>query len=30
MGHADPGTTAIYTAVAGTQLIAALDDAGLL
>ncbi len=30
MGHADPGTTAIYTTVASTQLIAALDDAGLL
>ena len=30
MGHADPRTTAIYTTVAATQLIAALDDAGLL
>ncbi|HVL05854.1 MAG TPA: tyrosine-type recombinase/integrase [Acidimicrobiales bacterium] len=30
MGHADPRTTAIYTTVASTQLIAALDDAGLL
>ena len=30
MGHADPRTTSIYTAVASTQLIAALDDAGLL
>jgi hypothetical protein len=30
MGHADPRTTAIYTTVALTQLIAALDDAGLL
>ena len=30
MGHADPRTTSIYTTVASTQLIAALDDAGLL
>ena len=30
MGHADPRTTSIYTAVASTQLTAALDDAGLL
>ena len=30
MGHADPRTTAIYTTVASAQLIAALDDAGLL
>lgn len=30
MGHADPRTTNIYTTVASTQLIAALDDAGLL
>jgi site-specific recombinase XerD len=30
MGHADPRTTAIYTTVAAIQLIAALDDAGLL
>ena len=30
MGHADPRTTAIYTTVASQQLIAALDDAGLL
>ncbi len=30
MGHADPRTTAIYTTVAAQQLIAALDDAGLL
>jgi len=30
MGHADPRTTAIYTTVASSQLIAALDDAGLL
>ena len=30
MGHADPRTTAIYTTVASTHLIAALDDAGLL
>ena len=30
MGHADPRTTAIYTTVASTQLITALDDAGLL
>jgi site-specific recombinase XerD len=30
MGHADPRTTAIYTTVAATHLIAALDDAGLL
>jgi integrase len=30
MGHADPRTTAIYTTVAATQLIAALDEAGLL
>lgn len=29
-GHADPRTTSIYTAVAFTQLITALDDAGLL
>ncbi len=30
MGHADPRTTSIYTTVASQQLIAALDDAGLL
>ena len=30
MGHADPRTTSIYTTVASTQLITALDDAGLL
>ena len=30
MGHADPRTTSIYTTVASTQLIAALDDAGML
>jgi integrase/recombinase XerD len=30
MGHADARTTSIYTTVASTQLIAALDDAGLL
>jgi site-specific recombinase XerD len=30
MGHADPRTTSIYTTAASTQLIAALDDAGLL
>ena len=30
MGHADPRTTSIYTKVASQQLIAALDDAGLL
>jgi site-specific recombinase XerD len=30
MGHADPRTTSIYTRVASQQLIAALDDAGLL
>lgn len=30
MGHADPRTTAIYTAVASQLLIAALDDAGML
>lgn len=30
MGHADPRTTSVYTTVASTQLIAALDDAGLL
>lgn len=30
MGHADPRTTSIYTTVAAQQLIAALDDAGLL
>ena len=30
MGHADPRTTAIYTTVAASQLIGALDDAGLL
>ena len=30
MGHADPRTTSIYTTVASTQLIGALDDAGLL
>ncbi len=30
MGHVDPRTTSIYTTVASTQLIAALDDAGLL
>lgn len=30
MGHADPRTTSIYTTVASTQLISALDDAGLL
>ena len=30
MGHADPRTTSIYTTVASTQLIATLDDAGLL
>jgi site-specific recombinase XerD len=30
MGHADPRTTSVYTTVASTQLIVALDDAGLL
>jgi len=30
MGHADPRTTSVYTTVASVQLIAALDDAGLL
>jgi len=30
MGHADPRTTAIYTAVASSALIGVLDDAGLL
>lgn len=30
MGHADPRTTSIYTRLAATQLIAALDDAGWL
>ena len=30
MGHADPRTTSIYTTVASTQLISALDDADLL
>jgi site-specific recombinase XerD len=30
MGHADPRTISIYTTVASTPLITALDDAGLL
>jgi site-specific recombinase XerD len=29
-GHADPRTTVIYTEVSAQQLIAALDDAGML
>jgi site-specific recombinase XerD len=30
LGHADPKTSQIYTTVASTQLIAVLDDAGML
>ena len=30
MGHTDPRTTSTYTRLAAGQLIAALDDAGLL